>query len=324
MSAYFSRLVDRTLSRLELIRPRPAALFGQPIAEPDWQMHDPQLRSSAARAQENTSRDPNERLHERESAAPARTTTAAAREAQRGLAPRRAEPAREFGQAAAPAAAELTAGHALTSPVALPMIGTPPVITREGEAAPGVGETRNHRHAPVDPVQRTAPDLEDRDGSRGTRVQRDSWLPPAPITSAGDRQLADVRNAPAAVTRLIQQGPPQHGELDQVPQTHAAERNVTRKTLQGRRSDVPVEATAPPSSLADILGTRGMLTAAARSRSQSTSRGTESSTVHVTIGTLEVRANSPPAPSRAKPQTAKGPRLGLDEYLRQRRDGGRG
>jgi hypothetical protein len=333
MSGYFSRLVDRTSSRQELIRPRPAALFGPPIPEPDRQMHDPQLRSSEARAQEMTPRDPNEPARERESAGPARPAAVALvedRPAQRGLAPRRAEPAREFAQSAARSAAEPEQGRVLASHETLPMIDTPPAITSEAEGPDDVRETlKSPRHSTVGPVHPIDAGQEGRDGSRAARVQRESVFPAAPIPAVRDKQsdkqstAAHNRRA-AEESRLTEQGPPEHDELGQTPQTHTAEPSVAHKMLQGRRSAVLAEAT-DASSLADISDTRGMLAAPARPRSnRSTGRGAESSTVHVTIGTLEVRANMPAAAPRAKPQTAKGPRLGLDEYLRQRRDGGRG
>jgi hypothetical protein len=114
--------------------------------------------------------------------------------------------------------------------------------------------------------------------------------------------------------------------------------------LLGRRPAPPVEAsvertTSPqaithPAPIGSASGVRAGVVGrdrpalpplAKRIKQRAAGNLPEPATVHVTIGTLEVRANTMPsqprAPSAPKPQA---PRLGLEEYLQRRRERGHG
>jgi hypothetical protein len=281
MSGYLSRLIDRTLSRQELIRPRPAALFGQPVAEPEWQTRDSQPRAWEAPA----------------------------------------------GEIAQPVAA-LPVGSAesrVSSRVVQQVVGSPSARAHQSKAQLWDAETpKDSWNAPVDPGQTNAIDAEGHD-SRAAHTKRESVEPAAPIAPTAEHSVASRRQTvPADESALIERAVAEHGESGLPPRTHTAAAGRTHKTLLGKPAAFVVEATDRGSSLPDTLGTRGTSSSRAGIRnSQNLRSSTESSTVHVTIGTLEVRANTAPAAPRAKPQTAKGARLGLDEYLRRRREGGR-
>jgi hypothetical protein len=320
MSGYLSRLIDRTLSRQELIRPRPAALFGQPVAEPEWQTHDSRPRAWEAQARETIPRDSHE-PRERESAAPSRAATVAVREDRPA---RHAQPAGEIAPpvAALPVRSEESR---VSSRLVQQVVGSPFAIAHPSKAPLWDAETlKGSWNAPVDPGQTNAIDAEGHD-SRGAHTKRESAEPAAPIAPAAEHSVASRRQAvPVDESTLIERASAEHSEVSQPPRTHTAAAGRTHKTLLGKPPALLVEATDPGSSLPDTLATRGATSPRAGMRnSQNLRSSAESSTVHVTIGTLEVRANTAPAAPRAKPQSAKGPRLGLDEYLRRRREGGR-
>ncbi|HME38779.1 MAG TPA: hypothetical protein VKG63_07435 [Steroidobacteraceae bacterium] len=327
MSGYLTRLVDRTLSRHEFIRPRPVALFGEPVAGPEWQLRDPTPREVAARGHEEAPRNKDEvprdgdgRPPERETAARTRDALTASDEGRAGrvLATAHIASAMHGPQPQTQSLrAEPEDGRAAARPVSLQF--PEPDAAHRDEPSPS---PRQPTAARVEP---NTAEFEVGEEPRRAPVRRESRASIVPV-DAGPLPAARRRHAAVDADSVIERAPPGQGELSPPPQTRVSAPDATHKTLQGRRSAMPVDAPIEHvSALPGILSTRAVTTVPAGKRSQrSIGRSAESSTVHVTIGTLEVRANTPAAQPPAKPPAAKGPRLGLDQYLRQRRDGGRG
>jgi hypothetical protein len=325
MSGYLARLVDRTLSRRELIRPRSAALFGQPVAAPEWEVREP---ASAA--------GPESEAAPREGAAASWKSEAVLREHDaapnsRETVPRERDPVAR-GRDVVPASevrverpmsgarpesllpndAESPFSDSPADPI---VAGVRAPLAVSGESAPNLDVDGPHQleervnHSTEQPKRLS---VDRSDAVPLSRKRRVLLSHPTSIarTEAGAGAAAGVRGhaAMSKESELAGQVASIRTELELSP---PADPDVIRKTLQGRRSTV--------------LDVGGSITAPVRKRGYwSAARSDESSTVHVTIGTLEVRANTAAAQPRTKPPTAKGPRLGLDEYLRQRRDGGRG
>jgi hypothetical protein len=142
---------------------------------------------------------------------------------------------------------------------------------------------------------------------------------PTPVESRTKRALQSVAAMPAATSR---QSAHTHAPAALIgkPAATGSELSAfgsTTATRAGGERFAQLREKATSSSAA------GESPLARRSARAASVGAAEPATVHVTIGTLEVRANPLPVQPTPKPSGAKGPRLGLDEYLRQRRDRGR-
>jgi hypothetical protein len=243
---------------------------------------------------------------------------------------RNAEPAGEdrthgeLSMGSAPLGPQLLRPPRAAPPASRTVAGTP-APTAVDEPTPILGREKPRRNEKrlqgslVEPVDASIERSESLLAAHPTSIAHTEVDAVAPVT---------VRSRPMSSeeSEAAGQGSTQRAALNHTPPSSAADPEVIHKTLQGRRSAAPVDVSterAPPQPVG--MGADRMITAPFRKRrNRGAERSTESTTVHVTIGTLEVRAQTLPAPPRVKPPTAKGPRLSLDEYLRQRRDGGRG
>jgi hypothetical protein len=145
------------------------------------------------------------------------------------------------------------------------------------------------------------------------RPQQGHTREPRPIPAPVLRGLAPEPNdAPSPASRSLQSREPAEPSKPTGPLTDHLEHEVFSVSPQSgstRRTNSTSTASRP-------LG----------KQYHAQARGTPSdpTTVHITIGTLEVRAIPTPGQPTVPAQKPKSPQLGLDAYLRQRRDRGRG
>lgn len=117
------------------------------------------------------------------------------------------------------------------------------------------------------------------------------------------------------------------GETEAVPSRHTSdwERGTAPEPTVPRSERPPVE-TAPAMTQSPIVAEPHVthyVEPATRPRAELAAAPEAAPTIRVTIGRVDVRATPPPAPT-PKVQRPKAPVMSLDEYLRERAEGGSG
>lgn len=165
------------------------------------------------------------------------------------------------------------------------------------------------------------------------------FLPePAPATPVRSQQrakspsLAPIMRAsiPAVAAEKHSGAQPEIAGVDVADaRLRADEARNGRAAARGTRAAQPQPALAPGIEPAQSLRAFPIVPASliAMPRVSATPAhgegATEATTIHVSIGRVEVRATPPPATVRSRPQPAAASVMSLDEYLRQRAAGGR-
>jgi hypothetical protein len=342
VNGYLARLLTRTRSLDQLVWPRPAALFGQPIAGPEARLQEiapgrvaqfegerefvglssgqqrPAPGVRAATPVELPANPP-------ESAAelPTRGTPREQMDARPA-----ADPVRQSKRMLRPLEVELPwrVEESTDTPVA-EREGVPDRV-RESPRATDIRreerseQTRNPEEPSVGVTHRLRPEATDQEPARRRAAEPRSVQRPLNAVHLEERQPAEP--VPVVSHEVSPPAAPRRALLSTRP-APAIEESPERKTPSQPDTILSriASSTAVRPSYAEAPGTSKPPLATRISRRDS-ENAKDLATVHVTIGTLEVRANVMPGhltPRAAKPTA---PRLSLEEYLRQRRERGHG
>jgi hypothetical protein len=377
VNGYLTRLLARTRSPEQLVRPRPVALFGQPIAGPEWRLNSP-ARDGVVRSQETegTSAEP---PSDRQRSQPVQGVAMRAERSVHTEASRLElhSPAGDGvvrSQETEGTAGEPPSDRLRSQPVQGPATQAERSVNREAS-----GLVLRPREAPEN--RTVAPHIAAPPPSSGHTLQAlelgiTGHTKYSAGTSIGERELpkqtlrlGNPTSEPRDMPRPEQAPDEEHPPLGRTPQLRGVQQSdlpplsdpqpvapvrvhsgafpapaTSHPALLGKRPAPPVEAPAERTASPQAIRLPAPISSASavrprvvdgdgralpplvkRIKPRAAGDLPEPATVHVTIGTLEIRANTMPSQPRAvsapKPQA---PRLSLSEYLRQRRERGQG
>jgi hypothetical protein len=334
MSDFLANLVARSVSAAAAVRPHVISIFEPPSTEGGAILREGAPPEARALDQESAALPGAGRLAQLESLwrapeQPAADVEPEVRPAKR-VEPPRVRPAVDEGGArpkAAEAAPERSpisetprsrasprrgaqAGMLPAELTHQPAAELPGIIAEATGARPAGANDRRHETAPLQaaavPPSAPAP-------ATPVRAQRRAKSPPLapiirapiPVEPAEKHSGAQPAAAEADIAGAeLHAQDARHGRAVQ-PQPAPASRI---EPAQSVRAIVPAPIAAMPRILPAPAHREG---------------ATEATTIHVSIGRVEVRATPPPAAARPRSQPAAAPVMSLDEYLRQRAAGGR-
>jgi hypothetical protein len=378
VNGYLTRLLARTRSPEQLVRPRPVALFGQPIAGPEWRLNSP-ARDGVVRSKETegTAAEPpsdrqrsqpvqgaatraerpvNTEASRLELHSPAGDGVVRSQETE-GTAGEPPSDRQRFQPVQGPAAQaersvnmeasrlELRPREAPENRTVAPHIAAPPPsgghtlqaleLGLTGHTKYNAGTSIGERELPEQTLRPGDPTFEPRDMPRPAQAPNEEHPPLRRTPQLGGVQRLDPP-PPLPDPQLVAPVRAHSGAFPAPATSHPA--------LLGKRPaspvEVPAERTASPQAIRRPAPIRSASAVRPRvvdgdgqalpplvKRIKPRAAGNlpEPATVHVTIGTLEVRANTMPSQPRAvSAPTPQAPRLSLSDYLRQRRERGQG